>query len=154
MTLPASFPLSMSQVAAELGATLPLSMLDARVLGLAQLGGAPVSFSNLLGKTGRLDANMLVNSNGAFSIPGGAAIFGASIVGILWQSAGNPQMQISFQTALPVYRGNLLLTNNTTGASVVMNAFGGGGVDWQAVTAPSNIARHGVTDSFSLTAST
>lgn len=51
MTLPASFPLSMSQVATELGTTLPLSLLDPDVVALAGLSGPPVSMSDLLGKS-------------------------------------------------------------------------------------------------------
>lgn len=51
MTLQASFPLSMSQVAAELGVSLPLSTGDARVRWLADDVGGDISASQLLGKT-------------------------------------------------------------------------------------------------------
>ena len=51
MTLPASFPLSMSQVATELGVALPLSLDAANVRSLAGVATGPISFSNLLGKS-------------------------------------------------------------------------------------------------------
>lgn len=67
MTLPASFPLSMSQVAAELGTTLPLSLLDPSVVALAGKSGPPVSMSDLLGKSanGPLVNATMVGANGS-----------------------------------------------------------------------------------------
>ena len=50
MTLPAAYPISLSQIAIEYGATLPLSLLS--VLGKPGLPTtAPVSFSDCLGKS-------------------------------------------------------------------------------------------------------
>lgn len=58
MTLPSSFPLSMSQVAAELGKSLPLSLLNPDVVALAGKSGPPVSFSDLLGKSSGFPSTM------------------------------------------------------------------------------------------------
>lgn len=52
MTLQASFPLDMSDVATELGIALPLNLRAASVMELAGVsGGSPISFSQLLGKS-------------------------------------------------------------------------------------------------------
>ena len=68
MTLPATFPLTMSQVAAELGTTLPLSLLDPRVVSLAGKSGPPVSMSDLLGKSAfNGDTTMVAGTYGSDS---------------------------------------------------------------------------------------
>jgi hypothetical protein len=51
MTLPASGSISLGDVAAELGAGLPLSLGDSRVLALAGKGALPISLSDLYGKS-------------------------------------------------------------------------------------------------------
>lgn len=53
MTLPASYPLSMSQINVELGraSNATTSLLESAVRTLAQVPSGPVSFSNLLGKS-------------------------------------------------------------------------------------------------------
>lgn len=51
MALPSSLPISMSQVAAELGVALPLSLTDSRVRALAGVASGPISLSNLVGKS-------------------------------------------------------------------------------------------------------
>ena len=52
MTLPASFPLSMSQINTELGraTNATTSLLESAVRTLAQVPSGPVAYSNLLGK--------------------------------------------------------------------------------------------------------
>lgn len=148
MTLPASFPLSMSQIATELGTSLPLSLLDTRVRGLAQVASGQVSFSNLLGKTGRFDGNITI-SGGGFGNFNNASIFGGLLAEII-SSLSQPQLEISFVSAPPVYIGNLKLTNNSTGASAVLTkAFT---TTWTANTVPGNLCPVG-TSSYSLTSS-
>lgn len=51
MTLPTSGAITIGQVATELGASLPLSLGDSRVLQLAGKSGAPISLSDLYGKS-------------------------------------------------------------------------------------------------------
>lgn len=51
MTLPASFPLTMTQIATELGTTLPLNLLHADVRALAEQPSGDVAYSDLLGKS-------------------------------------------------------------------------------------------------------
>ena len=53
MTLPVDFPLSMSQVAAELDRPLPLSLLDPEVIALAGKTSGPIHMSDLLGKSAK-----------------------------------------------------------------------------------------------------
>lgn len=76
MTLPSSLPLSMSDIATELGTSLPLNLLDADVLDLAEKS-APISFSDLLGKEWRsaaaLSNGININSGTASGVDFGAA---------------------------------------------------------------------------------
>lgn len=51
MTLPTTKPISMSQVAAELGLSFPLSLTDSRVRALAGKATGTISLTDLLGKT-------------------------------------------------------------------------------------------------------
>lgn len=51
MTLPVSGPISLGDVAAELGIGLPLSLGDSRVLALAGKSAPPISLSDLYGKS-------------------------------------------------------------------------------------------------------
>lgn len=49
--LPSSGPISLGDVAAELGIGLPLSLGDSRVLALAGKGSPPISLSDLYGRS-------------------------------------------------------------------------------------------------------
>lgn len=51
MTLPASGPITLGQVAAELGIGLPLSLGDPRVRALAGVPSGPISLGQLRGKS-------------------------------------------------------------------------------------------------------
>lgn len=51
MTLPASGPISIGAVAAELGIGLPLALGDSRVRALAGVPSGPISLGNLYGKS-------------------------------------------------------------------------------------------------------
>lgn len=71
MTLPASFPLSMSQVNTELGraTNATTSLLESAVRTLAQKPSGAVAFSDLLGKASLTASG--VNSNISYSSSGG-----------------------------------------------------------------------------------
>jgi hypothetical protein len=147
MTLPASLPLSMSQIAAELGLSLPLAIEHPWVLALAALSGVPISFSSLLGKTGSFNGNIFVNSNGNGAFPS-PPFFGTTLAQLTW-SLSNIQISTSGPN-LPTWQGNVKLTNNTTGVSCVLAYIGAG---WQANSPPSGIVQLNATDSYTLTPS-
>lgn len=118
MTLPASFPLSMSQIATELGLSLPLSINHAWVIALADKSSLPVSFSDLLGKSGRWDGVKI-----AASPPAGSQIqsintpfFGGTLSTATFVTFGGAnQFEISFSVPPTTYAGNLKIVNNTDG---------------------------------------
>jgi hypothetical protein len=86
MTLPASFPLSMSQVATELGVALPLSLNAPNVLTLAGLGAPPISMSNLLGKSNFTPVTNTYSAAGSFTetVPAAAT----QVVITMWGGGG------------------------------------------------------------------
>lgn len=151
MTLPASLPLSMSQIANELGLSLPLSINHAWVLKLAQKSGLPVSFSNLLGKTGRFDGNV---QTGAIShgrsidwTNGAAPFFDTSLEEVAWTSSTSASL---FTWAASTWwTGNILVKNNTSGVSGVFTPAGAG--IWAASGIDANdLIRNGATDNFTI----
>ncbi|MBB5509555.1 hypothetical protein [Paraburkholderia atlantica] len=149
MTLPASFPLSMSQVATELGLSLPLSMNHAWVLALAQKGGLPMSFSDLLGKTGRFDGSVTTGAiSHARSIDwtnGSAPFFGTSLQEVVWNSSSSVSL---FVWGATVWTGNILVKNNTTGVSAVLAPISG---QWNNSSCDANnIIRIGATDNYTI----
>ncbi|HDR9148918.1 hypothetical protein [Burkholderia vietnamiensis] len=154
MTLPASFPLSMSQIATELGLSLPLSLTHGWVLALAGKSGPPISFANLLGQTGTATGNATATSGGGgvnalFSSPwfrGQISLLGST-------NGGAPGLTVSIQFSVaPNWSGNILLKNNTTGGSIVLPKFNS--TAWQVNSNPGNIIRAGFTDNFTITPST
>ena len=154
MTLPASFPLSMSQVATELGLSLPLSINHAWVIALAGKSALPVSFSDLLGQTATATGSATATAGGGgiiapFSSPwirGQISQLGATTGG----APGNT-VSISFSSA-PNWSGNILLKNNTTSASIILPKLNS--IAWQVNSNPGNIVRSGFTDSFTIQPST
>ncbi|WP_157639440.1 hypothetical protein [Burkholderia ubonensis] len=149
MTLPASFPLSMSQIATELGLSLPLSINHAWVIALAGKSGLPVSFSDLLGKTGRFDGNLTMTANisDTFTSDPSAPFFGGTFHGM--DQANNGNLVASFSGS-PGWSGNISVKNNTTGASGVLSKVDAN--TWQLLGANPNIVRNrgGQTDSFTI----
>ncbi|MGT0193560.1 hypothetical protein ACVHYJ_16100 [Burkholderia pyrrocinia] len=149
MTLPASPPLSMSQIAAELGRTLPLSLLDSWVLALAGKNGAPVSFSDLLGKTGRFDGALTGQGSGSpvfVNFPASTPFFDIALVSLVQDAT--PQTVLTTSAASAHWSGNIRAINNTTGVSVVMPKFSA--TQWVAPSAPASLIRSGHTDSFTI----
>lgn len=101
MTLPASFPLSMSQINTELGraTNATTSLTESAVRTLAQVPSGPVSYSNLLGK-----ASLTVTGNSndqtyssagtggtANAIPSVTVAGGQSPYTYAWSFTSNPQ---------------------------------------------------------------
>ncbi|QVN18764.1 hypothetical protein [Burkholderia pyrrocinia] len=150
MTLPASFPLSMSQIAAELGRTLPLSLLDSWVVALAGKSGAPVSFSDLLGQTGTATGNATGTSGGGGIIaPFSSPWFRGQISQLGATTGGAPGLTVSISfSSAPNWNGNILLKNITTNASIVLGKQNS--TSWQVNSNPGNIVRAGVTDNFTI----
>ncbi|QTD88882.1 hypothetical protein [Burkholderia anthina] len=153
MTLPASFPLSMSQVATELGLSLPLNLENGWVMALAGRGSPPVSFSNLLGQTGTATGNAPASSGGGgITAPFSSPWFRGQISQLGATTGGAPGLTVSISfSSAPNWNGNILLKNNTTGGSIVLPKVNS--TSWQANSNPGNIVRAGFTDNFTITPS-
>ena len=146
MTLPASFPMSMSQIATELGLSLPLSISDPWVLALAGKSALPVSFSDLLGQTARPNFNATPSSDGTFmqfSAPffRGVANQFSMAVNVLLPVA------LGFSTA-PNWSGKIIIRNNSTGNAITLTKHDA--VTW---TGNGDIMRGGVNDNWTLSPS-
>lgn len=156
MTLPASFPLSMSQVATELGLSLPLSINHAWVIALAGKSALPVSFSDLLGKTGRFDGSVTTGAiSGSRSIDwtrGSAPFFDSSLSEVAWTSSSTATLFLWSVSSSWASGKNILVKNNTTGVSAVFTPYSGGvGSIWFASGIDANnLIRNGASDSFTI----
>ena len=167
MTLPASPPLSMSQIAHELGLPLPFTINTSKPLSsnwpylLAGLGGGlgplpPISFSNLLGKTGRFDGSLTAQLAGnpfwLWSVSfGDAPFFGGTInnLSIHGNAGGQTDAPILTFDVAPNWPNKILVKNNTTGASAVLNLTTG--VQWTGSAFVANLIRApGTVDSFTI----
>lgn len=148
MTLPASFPMSMSQIATEIGLSLPMSLNHAWVVALAGKSGLPVSFSDLLGQSGRYDGNNAVGGVNPASISLNNPFFRGTL-SVAAQSTLNGNLTLSFSVA-PNWSGNILMKNNTTGASAVLGKQNS--TTWSVNGASGNILalREGGTDNFTI----
>jgi hypothetical protein len=150
MTLPASFPLSMSQVATELGISLPLSIEDSRVLALAGVTAPPVSFSNLLGKAASFTGNVSITQVQEFLIAGNpnAPFFSGTLDEIGMTTNSGDQIRVA-SSPVSFWTGSITLTNNTTGASMTLPYLGSG--IWGATdTTGGQLVRVNHTDSFTV----
>lgn len=149
MTLPASFPLSMSQIAIELGISLPLSINNAWVLALANKTALPVSFSDLIGKSGRVDGNFNVNSNGSAGTVTPYTFFGGQV----WQIGNFGGFFVNVNTgAVPFYKGPIQVINHTTG--VTTRATWNGSNAWNNASPPANSVALGQTNNVTIVPST
>jgi hypothetical protein len=167
MTLPASYPISMSQIANEVGLSLPVSLTHPFIEDLAQLNGwssgKPISFSQLLGLTGRCDQNITPDFVGspfnyweiAFSA---LPFYGGTIqnVSVSGTGVGGPtigaQVFINFVSGHgigPQVTHNIKLVNNSTGVSLVFNTKVNG-YEWSAASYPNNLFRPGISDNYSV----
>jgi hypothetical protein len=120
MTLPSSFPLSMSQVATECDTTLPLSLANPLVVALAGKSAPPVSMSDLLGKT-ISHFNGALTSSGVgqtFSIAFGNAPFFGGTLFQLAQAAGSCSLEFN---SAPNWSGSIVVKNKTTGVNATLS---------------------------------
>lgn len=152
MTLPASFPISMSQIANELGLSLPMSINHPWALSLIGKSGFPISLSDFFGRTARFDGSIAATGSSPYGTItfSGSPFFNTTLEYALTASnSGN----IIFNSA-PSWQGNLRLRNNTTGVSAVFAPLGGSFPNqWGLNSPPANLIRGGFTDNFSLTLS-
>jgi hypothetical protein len=150
MTLPSSFPLSMSQVASELGISLPLSLTDSRVLALGGKTAAPISFSDLLGKAASFTGNVSITQTGEFLISGdpNAPFFSGTIMEIGMITNAGDAIRVGTSPA-SFWTGSITLRNNTTGASMTLPYLGSG--QWGATdTTGGQLVRVNETDNFTI----
>lgn len=147
MTLPASFPLTMAQIAGELGLVFPLSLGHSWVIQLAGKSALPVSFSDLRGKSGRYDGNLTGSGSGSLLVQfGGAPFFGGGLVELdVFLGGGGSSLSISGPAN---WNGNIKVTNNTTGISLVLSKLTS--TNWTSGSNPANLIRNGITDSFTV----
>ncbi|WP_175741447.1 hypothetical protein [Burkholderia ambifaria] len=150
MTLPASFPMSMSQIAAELGLSLPISINHTWIIALAGKSGLPVSFSDLLGQTGIATGNATGTSGGGgITAPFSSPWFRGQISQLGATTGGAPGLTVSISfSSAPNWSGNILLKNNTTGGSIVLPKVNS--TSWSINSNPGNIVRSGFTDNFTI----
>lgn len=131
MTLPASFPISLQQIAAELGKTFPFSIQDPWAIALVGKT-APItpsnqiSFSDFLGKTGSFNGSVSflmgsgVNFGNVISTTSLGTFFGGTISSLdNMGDATFKSVRISFSSA-PNWSGNISVTNQNNGASSVL----------------------------------
>lgn len=144
MTLPASLPVSMSQIANEVGLGLPLSVNHAWLLQLIGKVGFPISFTDFLSKTGRFDGSLPATSGGTFTIFfSNAPFFGGQLSSMNGDASGNSNL---FFSSAPNWTGNIKAINNTTSASCVMPKTSS--TTWGGTV--GNILRPGQTDSITI----
>ncbi|MGN6084922.1 hypothetical protein [Trinickia sp.] len=132
MTLPASFPLSMSQVATELGLSLPLSLNHPWVIALGGVGPTlPLGFSDLLGQSGHVNANGTVQqiSNVDYRVNlTGTPFFSrfGGYISTLEETTFSTNLLVSNTDLHPTYTGKIKIINTTLGDSLVLSYIGSG----------------------------
>ncbi len=132
MTLPVSGPISMFNVATELGITAPaISLNHPWVRALAQIPSGAISMFSLLGKSGNF-AGIGNVIGGAIQMPMpffGGGTNGVSEVEQTNNGNGTYTIQLFLSPAPPVYTGNVVLFDSTTGQTVVLTYVSPG--NWQ-----------------------
>jgi len=147
MSLNPFYPLSMANIATELGLSLPLSLNHAWVIALAGKGSLPVSFSDLLGKTGRYDGTLTGGSAGGSTfVDFPASPFFGGTLNNLVTNLGVNETQINF-TGAPNWSGNIIAKNNSSGISVVLPKINS--TTWQGAYTAS-LVRSGFNDNFTI----
>lgn len=151
MTLPASFPMSMSQIATELGLSLPLSINHAWVIALAGKSALPVSFSDLLGKTAQPTWSGTPSGSPVVVMNMSVPFFGGTTSSI--GSDGSTPVQnlfLQFSSA-PNWSGKIKITNTSTSSSSVLSKVNS--TTWELVGGSVGPMRTGVTDNYMLSPS-
>jgi hypothetical protein len=139
MVMPANLPISMSQVAAELGLPLPLSFNHPWVIYLAGKTALPVSMSDFesmqaswtgvqtIGKSFGTPTFWEIpgidpNTNKAIPLFGDAAVTkGSHVLQMIYNEDGTGQTRLHLTQYIPC---NVLVTDNSTGQSAVLT-YGG-----------------------------
>lgn len=156
MTLPASFPLSSSQIYTEVGSPLNgqgqrvFTMNHPFVLALANKTALPCSFSQLLGKTGRFDGNLTVYQRDQFTYEAdfsGQNLYSGALNYMQYGFvSGNVALQFS-SAPNSAFTGAFLIINNSTGVSTRVTKFNS--TAWTGNNLSANFMRL-ATDSFTI----
>lgn len=125
MTLPTG-SLSMSQIATELGLSLPLSLQHAWVRALAQVGGAACDFNSLRGKTGRFDGIITTFQTGsggstAYHAALNPAPFFGAVLGNINEALIGGSISVTIASGTPSFTGNIVVKNNTLGHAQILS---------------------------------
>jgi hypothetical protein len=142
----------MSQVAAELGISQTgLNLNHGWVRALAGQNSGTVSMNNLQGQTAQPNWNANPGSGPTFGFNFSVPFFRGTTA-TAGQSGTNPlPVSLTFSAA-PNWSGNILIRNNSTGASQVLNQQNS--TTWGSSSGPLNLFRANTTDNFSLFPST
>jgi hypothetical protein len=137
MTLPAGYPVTALEIANELSLSFPLSLNHPWVIALAGKSGLPVSFSDLLGKSGHFGGNVTGNGSGTLlSVTFGNAPFFGGALSSLTQQFNS--LTLSFSSA-PNWNGNILVSA-PAGSAVLTKA---NSTTWTGTTASGILPANG-----------
>lgn len=156
MTLPASGPMTMGQIAFEVNvSSTGLSLNHSWVRTLAGLLSGPIGFANLQGKTGRLDGNFATDSNGADVILNNAPFFGSQLNTLEQVQGASPKVTLFIgEGSGVIWTGAITVYNNSSGQSARLVYTSGsppGFSLWQAFGTFPGLVRPGATaDSFTI----
>jgi hypothetical protein len=140
----------MSQIATEVGLSLPVSINHPRLLALANKSGFPISFTDFLGKTGRFDGSLPTQVAGGLFVSFSNAPFLGGQLQLAQYVVSTGETEIFFNSLPPVWRGNILLRNNTTGVQSVLTFNASAPGFWQNLSSPANLMRNGATDNYTV----
>lgn len=157
MTLPSTAPLSSSQIENELGLSFPFSLDHPWILALAGKINVPISFSDLLGKTGRYDGSLATIDKGGvpdtlqINFPN-SPFFDIHAQYAQYYYRFGYELDLWFDVQGTYWAGkNIMFKNNTTGAQVVLSPYGSGSPNlWISNSSVPNLIRAGATDNYTI----